>query len=62
MQAVLQTKSQLGGPRGAPLAIVLVPLCSAANVDFAAKFILQNLKGNAVVLQQNGNTTHIRLN
>jgi hypothetical protein len=57
---VLDKKRNIGGARGAPICVALVPLSSTANVDFTLKYILANAKSFATVVGQSGNATYLK--
>lgn len=62
MSETVEKKKCIGGLRGAPITVALLPLSPTTNVDFMLKFILSNVKGFGTILGQSsgGAATHIK--
>lgn len=62
MAETVEKKKAVGGMRGAPICVALIPLSATTNVDFMLKFILSNVKGFGTVVGQSaeGAATHVK--
>ncbi len=62
MSETIEKKKSIGGLRGAPICVALIPLTPSTNVDFTLKFILSQIKGFGTIVGQSvgGSATHIK--
>ena len=60
IQETIDKKRQLGGMRGAPICIALIPLSSTCNVNVILHHLVRQSEGFATVLATSGNATHIK--
>lgn len=60
IQEVLSAKRKLGGFRGAPISVAVIPLSPSCDPHLTLQFLVENSRTVSNCLGQFGNTTHIK--